>query len=27
MPNGRDYWADTVIDEHERGLVGGGAGA
>lgn len=25
MPNGRDAWADTVIEEHERGLVGGGA--
>lgn len=27
MPNGRDYWADTVIEKYERGLVGGGAGA
>jgi predicted site-specific integrase-resolvase len=22
MPNGRDYWPNTVIDAHERSLVG-----
>jgi len=27
MPNGRDYWADTVIEAHERGLVGSGEAA
>jgi len=21
MPNGRDYWADETIEEHERSLV------
>jgi predicted DNA-binding transcriptional regulator AlpA len=27
MANGRDYWADTVIEAYERNLVGGDAGA
>jgi hypothetical protein len=25
MPNGRGAWTNTVIEEHERGLVGGEA--
>jgi predicted site-specific integrase-resolvase len=27
LPNGRDYWANTVLEEHERNLVGGGEAA
>ena len=27
MPNGHDYWADTVIEAYERNLVGGGEAA
>jgi hypothetical protein len=27
MPNGRDAWTDTVIETHERNLVGGGEAA
>jgi len=27
MANGRDYWADTVIEAYERELVGNGADA
>jgi hypothetical protein len=23
MPNGREAWTDTVIEQHERNLVGG----
>jgi hypothetical protein len=25
MPNGRDYWADEVIEQHERDLVAASA--
>lgn len=27
MPNGHNYWADFVIEAHERSLLGGGEAA
>ena len=27
MPNGREAWTDTQIEEHEKSLVGGGEAA